>query len=182
MANPNAPNARPGHTASPNDSLPAPLSEFRDAGAELVVEAVPMPAVTSVAVVGDDTAAPLPEADITLVTVDRCDAVPPDDGGTVVRNVEVIGLAELTAPPALAPVDDGVGEAVVESAVPFCVADGEGEALTGSTSTVEEGEVVLLFEALELTHEIEPTCTVLVLSSDGLLLVKGRPALPVPLA
>ena len=44
--------------------------------------------------------------------------------------------------------------------------------------------VVVVFapESDELTHVMEPTCTVFVLNSDGWSLVNGSPAAPVPLA
>lgn len=176
IAKPKAPTARPGHTISASDSFLAALSELRDADAELVDEAGCVLTESTVvpALVGDE---PPSVAVRTLVTVDCCDVPPEDAAGTVVKNVEVASLTVLTVSPAVL-VTLALVVAVVSSAVPFW--------MVGIGSVVPEAMLELTLELLSpelvLMQVMEPTCTVFVLRSAGLLLVNARPAIPVPLA
>ena len=168
IARPRAPNARPGHTASESESFPAALPELRDAEEELVEEADSVATKASAVLVGDES---LPEATITLVTVDCCAVSPVGAAaGTVVRNVEVASLTVLTV---LDP-DVALRVAVVERAVPLTVVE------VGAMRTVIE-EVLAFASAPELTQVMEPTCTSLVLRYAPWLLVNELPAWPVPL-
>lgn len=129
------------------------------------------PDEASVALVGEE---PLPEATMTLVTVDCWDALIEPPAGTVVRKVEVASLTVLTT---LAPVDVALRDAVVESRVPFwMVGIGIAVAVDGLLTL----DVPTEFD--ELTQTIDPTCTSFVLSKDGLVLSNARPAVPVPFA
>lgn len=107
----------------------------------------------------------------------------------VVRKVEVMGVVAAAAPVASPSSDeDGVADRMVkEGFVPFLVA-----AEVAATTEEEVGTPVFELELVpevpfaslesDATQVSEPTFTVLVLSREGLLLVKGRPASPVPFA
>lgn len=103
----------------------------------------------------------------------------------VVRKVEVMGLAVAAAAPVASPSSDEdwvADEVVIEGLVLLLAAATEEEV----GIPVFELEVVpgVAFASLEsdATQVSEPTLTVLVLSREGLLLVKDLPASPVPFA
>jgi len=162
------------------------LSVLSEAGAGLV-EVVslacvaPAPSTAEVTVVE-------PLALITLVTVDCCwaDVWPSPDEvpEMVVRKVEVMGLAT-AADPVASPSsveDEVVDEVVVEGIVLLLAAATEDEV----DIAVFELELVPVAASAssesDATQVSEPTFTVLVLRREGLLLVKGLPASPVPFA
>lgn len=187
IASPNAPTAKPGHTASPNVSFGAAFSVLSDAGAELV-DVVSLAAVAAAPSKAEVTVVE-PLALITLVTVDCCcwaevwpssDEVPE----MVVRKVEVLGLAAAAAPvvPSSSVEDEVAEEVVMEGLVLLLAAAAEEEVAIA----VFELELVLAVAFASSESDArqvsEPTFTVLVLRRDGLLLVNGLPASPVPFA
>lgn len=190
-ANPRAPTAKPDQIASPNLSFGAAFSALSDAGAELV-EVVSLAAVSAAPSSSVEVTVVEPLALITLVTVDCCADVCPSSDEVpemVVRKVEVMGLVAAAAPVASSPSDeDGVADRTVkEGFVPFLAA-AEVAATTEDEVAISVFELVLVPEVAfassesDATQVSEPTFTVLVLSREGLLLVKGLPASPVPFA
>lgn len=184
MAKPSAAIARPDHRASAIETSTLPAALFplaRDGDAEATLD--PEFNDPELVAAGGEV---FPGATITLVTVDRCEAVPVD-GGIVVTNVDVV-----------TPTDDGGDVDTlaidVDDVVPLIVVLVDTAVVLllvlllvlpeFSVVMVEEDELTFVdkFEVLELTHTSEPTVTVLVLRSDGCVLLKGNPASPVPLA
>lgn len=155
------------------------MSVLRDAGVELVdvdtdaIASVEPSAAAEVTVVE-------PLAIITLVTVDCCAEPRVDDAGIVVRKVEVTRLPVLR--PLVASDEEMLVITVLATSVLFAVLDIEAKPVALVVVLVLELFELAVPPAPELTQLSEPSCTVLVLSNEGLLLVKGRPASPVPLA
>lgn len=158
-----------------------------DAGAELV-DAVSLAAVAAAPSKAEVTVVE-PLALITLVTVDCCccaevwpssDEVPE----IVVRKVEVLGLAAAAAPvaPSSSDEDDVAEEVVIEGFVLLLAAATEEEVGIAVLELELVSAVAFASSESDATQVSEPTFTVLVLRRDGLLLVKGLPASPVPFA
>ncbi|KAK5735173.1 hypothetical protein LTR17_008339 [Elasticomyces elasticus] len=192
IANPSAAIARANHAPSVTGKLSAALPVLSPGAAEVVEEAAP-DSPAALIVVGEEPDAGA--APTTLVMVDVIGEVP--DGPAliivVVRSVEVTPLTAESGK--LPDVMMLVLADVVEETAPLSevnvdkVVDDELEGVGETavalypTRVVLEVLIALLLLLLvepELEHTSEPTITVLVLRSAGLICVKGWPAAPVP--
>jgi hypothetical protein len=184
-----SPNQAPSVTGSPSAALPAlcrlAVADVVEAEADTVTvltappfPSVVGPAMTCVEVTGVGPEGPLlRKVVVSTVEVGAAVALCP-----VLAADEDCELAELLEP-LLDAVLDEVGVLDVLSVVSV-VLDSDVTVVEMLLLYVADElrlELVLELEVVpELKHTIDPTCTVLVLSSDGLPYENGKPAFPVP--